>query len=131
MTSVPGIFACGNVLQVHDLADSVSEEAEYCGASAARYLRGETVKAREVPLKSGNLVRYVLPARAEAGKEAVISFRPMSPAQHVALIVKTDKEEVFRKKERKIFPSIMHRIHIPRVPDNAAYLEVSFASEEK
>ena len=131
MTSVPGIFACGNVLQVHDLADSVSEEAGYCGIAAAQYLRGETKKAAEVPLKTGNLVRYVLPARAEAGKEVLISFRPMSPAQNVILTVKTDAEELLRKKERKIFPSIMHRIHIPRVPENAAYLEVSFASEEK
>ena len=131
MTSVPGIFACGNVLQVHDLADNVSEEAEFCGRSAARYLRGEIKKAREIPLKTGNLVRYVLPARAEAGKEVVISFRPMSPAQHVILTVKTDKEELFRKKERKVFPSIMHRIHISKIPENAEYLEVAFASEDK
>jgi len=131
MTSVPGIFACGNVLQVHDLADSVSEEAGYCGTAVARYLRGETKKAREVPLKTGNLVRYVLPACAEAGKEALISFRPISPAQDVVLTVRTDTEELLRKKERKVFPSIMHRIRIPRVPETAAYLEVSFASEEK
>ncbi len=130
MTSVPGIFACGNTLQVHDLADSVSEEAESCGKSAARYLRGETAKAREIPLKTGNLVRYVLPARAEAGKEVVISFRAISPAQNVILTVKTDKEEILRKKERKIFPSIMHRVRIPQIPENAAYLEVSFANEQ-
>lgn len=131
MTSVPGIFACGNVLQVHDLADSVSEEAESCGKSAARYLGGETEKAHEIPLKTGNLVRYVLPARAEAGKEVVISFRPISPAQNVILTVKTDKEEILRKKEKKIFPSIMHRVRIPQIPENAAYLEVSFANEQR
>lgn len=130
-TSVPGIFACGNALQVHDLADSVSEEAEACGKSAARYLRGETVKAHEIPLKTGNLVRYVLPARAETGKEVVISFRPISPAQNVILTVKTDKEEILRKKEKKIFPSIMHRVRIPKIPENAAYLEISFENEQK
>lgn len=131
MTSVPGIFSCGNVLQVHDLADNVSEEAAFCGRSAARYLRGELTKGREIPLKTGNLIRYVLPARAEAGKEAVISFRPMSPSQNVVLTVKTDKEELYRKKERKIFPSIMHRVRIPRIPEDARYLEVAFANEEK
>jgi thioredoxin reductase len=131
MTSVPGIFACGNVLQVHDLADGVSEEAFLCGKRAAQYLRGETTKTRALPLKTGNLVRYALPARAEAGKEVLISFRPISPAQNVILTVRTEAEELLRKKERKIFPSIMHRIHIPRVPENAAYIEVSFASGER
>lgn len=130
MTSVPGIFACGNVLQVHDLADNVSEEAEYCGRSVARYLRGETAEAREIPLKAGNLVRYVLPCRAKAGREVVISFRPISPARQVVLIIKTDKVELFRKKERKIFPSIMHRVHIPKVPEDAARIEVSFITED-
>lgn len=131
MTSVPGIFACGNALQVHDLADNVSEEAECCGRSAAKYLAGETNEGREIPLRAGNLVRYVLPMRAEAGKEATISFRPISPAQKVILSVRTDKEELIHKKERKIFPSIMHRIHIPKIPGDAQYIEVSFASEEK
>jgi len=131
MTSVPGIFACGNALQVHDLADNVSEEAECCGRSAAQYLAGGKAKARELPLKAGNLVRYVLPMRAEAGKETTISFRPISPAQKVILTVKTDKEELIRKKERKIFPSIMHRVRIPKIPEDAQFIEVSFASEEK
>ncbi|MDD5084485.1 MAG: FAD-dependent oxidoreductase [Candidatus Omnitrophica bacterium] len=131
MTSVEGIFACGNVLQVHDLADNVSEEAACCGKSAARYLVGERVKKREIPLKTGNLVRYVLPACAEVGKEVIVSFRPISPAQNVTLVIKTDTEELLRKKERKIFPSIMHRINLKQIPENAAYLEVSFVSEEK
>jgi len=126
MTSVEGVFACGNVLQVHDLADNVSEEAEFCGRSAAKYLKGGVVKGREIPLKTGNLVRYVLPNKAEAGKGVVLSFRPISPAEHVVLTINTDKEEIFRKKERKIFPSIMHRIHIAKVPDNAEYIEVAF-----
>lgn len=131
MTSVRGVFACGNALQVHDLADNVSEEAEECGKSVARYLRGGTSKGREIPVNTGNLVRYALPARAEAGKEVMISFRPISPARNVMLVVKTDTEELLRKKERKVFPSIMHRVRIPRIPENAAYLEVSFISEEK
>lgn len=131
MTSVPGIFACGNALQVHDLADNVSEEADFCGRSVAKYIRGETMKAREIPLKTGNLVRYVLPMRAEVGKEVTISFRPISPARDVVCIVKTDSKELLRKKERKIFPSIMHRIRIPEIPKDANYLEVSFTSEER
>ncbi len=131
MTSIPGIFACGNVLQVHDLADNVSEEAVACGKSAACYLLGEISKGREIPCKTGNLVRYVLPSRVEAGKEAVLSFRPMSPAQNVTLVIKTDSQEILRKKERKIFPSIMHRVPIKQIPENAAWVEVSFVSETK
>ena len=53
MTSVPGIFSCGNVLHVHDLVDYVSEEAELCGEKAARYLQGKTKPFRK---RSGYLV---------------------------------------------------------------------------
>jgi thioredoxin reductase len=131
MTSVPGIFACGNALQVHDLADNVSEEAESCGKSAAAYLRGEAAGGRAVPVRAGNLVRYVLPMTVTAGGAAVLSFRPISPARNVVLTVKTGSKELLRKKERKIYPSIMHRVSVPQIPEDASYVEVSFASEDK
>ncbi len=60
-TSMPGVFACGNVLQVHDLVDHVSAEAMRAAASACRYMRGEEQAAKE-SVKAGNGVRYVLPA---------------------------------------------------------------------
>jgi len=131
MTSVPGVFSCGNVLHVHDLVDWVSEEAEYCGKSAACYIKGETKKGDEIPVKAGNLVRYVLPAKVEAGKEALLSFRPIAPAENIDLVIKTDQKILYNKKQRKIFPSSMLRIPINKVPADAKHLEVSFLWEEK
>ena len=51
-TSIPGVFACGNVLHVHDLVDYVSEEAQQAGKHAAAYVQGQReVQGREIPLK--------------------------------------------------------------------------------
>jgi len=131
MTSIPGIFACGNVLQVHDLVDYVSEESHYCGEAAARYIRDGLKKEREIPVKTGNLVRYVLPTRVETGKKALLSLRSMAPADNVDLIIKSDKEVLHKSKHRKIFPSTMLRIPVKEVPRDAQYLEVAFVLEEK
>ena len=87
MTNVPGIFACGNVLHVHDLVDFVSEESEACGKAAAKYIKSELSKGEEIPVRTGNLVRYTLPTKVEPGKEALLSLRTMAPAEGVTLFV--------------------------------------------
>ena len=129
MTSVPGIFACGNVLHVHDLVDYVSEESSYCGARAALYIKGDLKKGAEIPVQVGNLVRYVLPTKVQTGEKALLSLRCIAPAQNISLIIKTDSEELFTKKYKKIFPSEMQRIQLDNIPDNASHLEVFFRSE--
>ena len=129
MTSVPGIFACGNVLHVHDLVDYVSEESENTGARAALYIRGELKKVREVAVKSGNLVRYVLPARVKAGARALLSLRPIAPAEGVYLLAKTDGEIIYKRKYRRVLPSEMLRIPLKEVPAAAGNLEISFSPE--
>lgn len=72
-TNIPGIFACGNVLHVHDLVDYVSDEAELAGQGAAAYVRGATsgVKANVQP---GNGVRYVLPQSVNTQSDVDISL---------------------------------------------------------
>ena len=62
-TSVPGVFACGNVLHVHDLVDHVSNEAFRAGEMAARYARGERREGKEIPVKDGKGVRGVVPQK--------------------------------------------------------------------
>jgi len=66
-TSISGIFACGNVLHVHDLADNASSEAEVAGAAAARCARGDTrpETRRHLRVKAGANVRYVVPQRVD------------------------------------------------------------------
>ena len=60
-TMAPGIFACGNVVHVHDLVDFVSAESEKAGAAAARYALGEEIGGRCIELKNGNAVNYTVP----------------------------------------------------------------------
>ena len=63
-TSIPGVFACGNVVQVHDLVDFVSGESDRAGAAAAAYvLHGETPDAAVLDLVPGNGVGYTVPQR--------------------------------------------------------------------
>ena len=61
-TSIPGVFACGNVLHVHDLVDYVSEEAQQAGKHAAAYVQGRNAaQGREIPLKPQGAARYTVP----------------------------------------------------------------------
>ena len=126
MTNIPGIFACGNVLHVHDLVDFVSEESELCGKTTADYIKAGLHKAKEIEIKPGNFVRYVLPRSAELGKSALISLRSMAPTENVTLYVKAGDEVLYKKKHRKIFPSEMQRIPIKEVPENCEHLDVFF-----
>jgi NADPH-dependent 2,4-dienoyl-CoA reductase/sulfur reductase-like enzyme len=110
MTSVPGIFACGNVLHVHDVADFVSEEANFAGLCAARYLKGELVHNRAIAVKPGNLVRYVLPTRVDEQEPFILSLRPLAPVEDIFLYVRADDTVLFREHFQKIMPSSMIRI---------------------
>ena len=127
MTNIPGIFSCGNVLQVHDLVDFVSDEAKMCGASAAKYINGKLEKSEEIFIRKGNLVRYVLPGKVEIGKPALLSLRPMHPAKNMTLTVKTNSGvELFNRKYKNIFPSIMLRINIDTIPEGTEFIEIKF-----
>lgn len=82
-SSLPGVFACGNVVQVHDLADFAAQEGLRAGAAAARYALGTAQKRREIPVTWGDRVAFVCPARALDGASTEFSFRvrrPMGPS---------------------------------------------------
>ncbi len=126
MTSISGIFACGNVLHVHDLVDWASEEAEDCGKSAGEYFKTAIVQAKGIPVKAGHLVRYALPSTLEPGKPGLISLRTIAPAENAAIIVKAGDSVLYKKTHKKIFPSEMQRIKIDTVPENADAIHVYF-----
>ena len=139
MTNVSGIFACGNVLHVHDLVDYVSEEGEHCGKKVAMFLKDGLPKKdglskkREIPVKAGNLVRYVLPSTVEAAPQkgeatdrVMLFLRPIVPAEDPVLLVKSGEEIIYRRKYRKVFPSNMIRIPVKGIPEDSKGLEVGF-----
>ena len=112
-TEIPGIFACGNVLQVHDLVDYVSEEAERAGLGAVKYIAGQLDAEKTVETKPGYGVRYVLPQTVHAGNEDVSLFlRVTQPFGKVKFTV-TDGEKVLAvAKKLKAAPGEMEKITV-------------------
>lgn len=86
MTSIPGIFACGNVLHVHDLVDNVSKEAERAGAFAAQYARQQLSAAnRRIKVEAGENIRYVVPHEISLDKPVEFFMRVQRPEDDVFL----------------------------------------------
>ena len=74
-TDIPGVFACGNVLHVHDLVDYVSEEAAIAGHAAVRFVRGESEKSISVPVVADGKIRYTVPQRLTELADTRVYFR--------------------------------------------------------
>ena len=112
-TKVPGIFACGNVLQVHDLVDYVSEEAERAGMGAVKYVNGLQKNTTAIETKVGYGVRYVLPQTICTTQEDVSLFlRVTQPFGKVKFTV-TDGDKVLAiSKKLKAAPGEMEKITV-------------------
>ncbi len=106
MTSVPGVFACGNVLHVHDLVDYVTEESERCGAEVCRYLRGE-LGERRFPISAGANVKYVVPNTYETGRDLRLYLRPLIVKNRAELVVTLDGKPIVRRRLAHVQPSEM------------------------
>ncbi len=115
MTSVAGVFSCGNVLHIHDVADWASFEGFAAGERAARYAAGERAAGRTVRVAAGPAVRYALPQLVTAGREGVEwSFRVTRPLRNVQIVVRgTATGQVFaRKKFTRLLPSELQKIAV-------------------
>jgi NADPH-dependent 2,4-dienoyl-CoA reductase/sulfur reductase-like enzyme len=113
MTGVAGIFACGNVLHVHDLVDFVTEEARRCGERAAAWLAGEARPAM-LALRAGANVRYVVPNACVAGRENVIFLRPLVVKNDAVLEVRADGQTLKSRKLPHVQPSEMIRLTLEK-----------------
>lgn len=113
-TLVPGIFACGNVLQVHDLVDYVSDEAELAGNGAAQYILNGGCKGDSVCTEAGNGVRYVLPQRVNigTGKDVSLFLRVTKPFGKVRFTVKSSGNVLAKAVRIKAAPGEMEKITI-------------------
>lgn len=113
-TQIPGIFACGNVLQVHDLVDLVSEEAEIAGRGAAAFVRGQRRTGAAVATAAGDGVRYVLPQRihTDAG-DTPLFWRVAQPHGRVRYTVRAGDEVLCTAVRPKAAPGEMERITVP------------------
>ena len=112
-TQVPGIFACGNVLQVHDLVDYVSEEAERAGIGAVRYVKDSSACDKTVETKPGYGVRYVIPQTIHCCDEDVSLFlRVTQPFGKIKLSVKDGDTVLAFSKKLKAAPGEMEKITV-------------------
>ena len=109
-TEVEGIYACGNVLHVHDLVDFVSEEADIAGKSAAAYIHGERAEALDIPLHTDGKIRYTVPQRITAKKDVTVFFRVADVYRNVTIKVKDGDRVIFSKKKPKVAPGEMESI---------------------
>ena len=122
-TEIPGIFACGNVLHVHDLVDFVSEEAEIAGKSAAAYINAEKSERVDVALRTDGKIRYTVPQRITQKKDVTVFFRVADVFRKVTIKVSDGEKVVFSKKKVKVAPGEMESITLkPEAFENAKEL---------
>ena len=115
-TGVPGIFACGNVLHVHDLADNVTTESERAGAAAAAYALGTdagTVPNCELTVSPAGIAGYALPGRITAAALTKLNFRVRRPVNAARVRILAGDEELLTGKVRPFKPSVMESFPLP------------------
>lgn len=138
-TSIEGVFACGNVVHVHDLVDFVSEEARLAGSHAADYLlekagEGALTGVHVMATKAGNGLGYIVPQkirREKVGDTLKLFFRVRQVYKGAELVVRGDGQELRRLKKRHLAPGEM--AHIKLRADELKekdYKEISIAVEE-
>ncbi len=112
-TQIPGIFACGNVLQVHDLVDYVSEEAERAGIGAAELVLAGTKQTDVLTTKPGSGVRYVIPQTVrKTEKDVSLFLRVTQPFGKVKFTVTSGEQQLAVAKRLKAAPGEMEKITI-------------------
>ena len=130
-TEIEGIFACGNVLQVHDLVDYVSDEAEIAGKGAAEYVMGNKTSGEVIVTKAGNGVRYVLPQRIVKKDESVSLFlRVTKPFGKVKFTVKSGDEVLATAIRLKAAPGEMEKLTVKAEKMAFAEKEITVELEE-
>lgn len=119
-TGVPGIFACGNVLHVHDLADNVTTESERAGAAAAAHALGAVGTATgvadadcEIKVSPAGIAGYALPGRITAVTLTKLNFRVLRPVDAARVRILAGDEELFTGKVRPFKPSVMESFPLP------------------
>lgn len=120
-TGVPGIFACGNVLHVHDLADNVTTESERAGAAAAAWALGNGADVEagaagtgcQLTVSPAGIAGYALPGRITAVALTKLNFRVRRPVDAARVRILAGDEELFAGKVRPFKPSVMESFPLP------------------
>ena len=131
MTSVPGIFSCGNGLHVHDIVDMVSAEAETAAENAAKYIRNKQSSAHQsISLDISHGIRYALPRSILPDSKTTLSMRVSAPARMQTILVERDGQVIAKKAMRRLSPAEMIRIPIPPLPLEGGNITLSIRQDE-
>jgi len=107
-----GIFACGNVLHVHDLVDYVSEEAVIAGHAAVKYIRGESEKSREIGMTVDGKIRYTVPMKLTDESDTTVYFRVSDVYRDKRIVVRDGERVVLEKKKQRLAPAEMETVKL-------------------
>lgn len=132
-TSIPGVFACGNVCHVHDLVDFVTAEAKRAGEAAARYVQGGGSNAAALPVQNGDGVSYTVPQRIrreDVEKSCSLFFRVNRVCGNSEIVVSSGGEQIACFKREHLAPGEMEQITLPRVLLDRAKGELSVGIRE-
>ncbi|MBO5440484.1 MAG: FAD-dependent oxidoreductase [Clostridia bacterium] len=111
-TTVSGVFACGNVLHVHDLVDYVSDEAEIAGKGAAEYIKSSQNKTVNIPITTDGKIRYTVPQSITENKDVTVYFRVNNVYKNVKINVYDNDKLVLSKKKIKVAPAEMETVKL-------------------
>jgi len=111
-TSVPGVFACGNCLQVYDTVDMLSMDSKIAGENASKYVKKSKKKKKNISVKPGKGVRNVIPQIVDEKGITQFSFRVKKPKQNVMISCANEEKIIFKKKFRWVNPANMIKINV-------------------
>ena len=113
-TEIPGIFACGNVLHVHDLVDYVSEESAIAGKAAAKFILGGAKGEIDISIKTDGKVRYTVPQKLSEIADTSVYFRVADVYRDAKIVVRDGENVIISKKKQKLAPAEMEKIELSR-----------------
>lgn len=111
-TEIEGIFACGNVLHVHDLVDYVSEESAIAGKAAAKHIFGNRKKEISVNIKTDGKVRYTVPQKLTEICDTSVYFRVADVYRDAKIVVRDGDKVIISKKKQKLAPAEMEKVEL-------------------
>lgn len=112
-TSIPGIFACGNGLHIHDVVDFVSEEGDRVAQSVERYLNMRLSDKQAIPVSCDSNFIYALPQVIDRNSPVKLKFRIKKPMKNVKIVLKSNDEVLMTLPKTQILPAEMEMIQIP------------------
>ena len=111
-TEIEGIFACGNVLHVHDLVDYVSEESAIAGKAAAKHIFGQRNKEISISIKTDGRVRYTVPQKLTEAVDTSVYFRVADVYRDAKIVVRDGDRVIISKKKQKLAPAEMEKVEL-------------------